>query len=232
MTVGLDLVELTISFENAFGVPIPDAVATELTTPRQVTDYIFSQLQAGAASACMSQQAFYRLRKEFVLVLGIQRSEFRPAVKLRQLLPVKSRAGVWANLRKRMGARALPDLSRPAWLVSLLLLLTILTTIAVFLYLLITYGRINTAFWSSVIVFGGVGYAAAQLTRPLKRDFGDSYQTAGDLANYLAIHSPHTFKKEWTREEVARVVREITISETAVDKYTEDSRFVEDMHLD
>ena len=230
--MGLDLVELVISFEDAFGVPIPDAVASELTTPRQVTDYIFSQLQAGEASACMSQQAFYRLRKEFVLVTGIQRSEFYPAVKLRQLLPVESRVGVWASLRKQMGARALPDLSRPAWLVSLLLLLTILTTIAVFLYLQLASGSLNTAFWSSVLVFGGVGYVAAQLTRPLKRDFNNSYQTAGDLANYLATHSPHTFKKEWTREEVARLVREIIIHETGVENFTDDSRFVQDMHLD
>ena len=49
--MGLDSVELLIRFENAFGIAIPDEVAAELTTPRKVTDYIFTQVNRGNQSA-------------------------------------------------------------------------------------------------------------------------------------------------------------------------------------
>lgn len=54
-------------------------------------------------------------------------------------------------------------------------------------------------------------------------------------AKYLTVHSPHAFKKEergWTREQVAAVVREIIIDQVGVKDFTEDSHFIDDMHLD
>ena len=44
--MGLDTVELLMAFEEEFGMAIPDADASELTTPRQVTDYVMSKLYA------------------------------------------------------------------------------------------------------------------------------------------------------------------------------------------
>ena len=84
----------------------------------------------------------------------------------------------------------------------------------------------------SLMVMSVLGYVSARLTRPMKREFRYRYQHTGDLAKYVAVNSPHTFKKEWTREQVAELVRQIIIDETAVSDFTEDSRFVEDMHLD
>lgn len=42
--MGLDTVELIMAFEEEFGIAIPDADTSELTTPRQVTDYVMSKL--------------------------------------------------------------------------------------------------------------------------------------------------------------------------------------------
>jgi acyl carrier protein len=48
--MGLDAVELVIRFEEAFGIPIPDDVAASLTTPREVADYVMTQVAADNGS--------------------------------------------------------------------------------------------------------------------------------------------------------------------------------------
>ena len=42
--MGLDLVELVMAFEEAFRINIPDGDASELSTPRKVTDYVMSKI--------------------------------------------------------------------------------------------------------------------------------------------------------------------------------------------
>ena len=226
--MGLDTVELVIRFEQAFGISIPDEDAAYLTTPRQVTYYVLSQLRLGEQSTCMTQQAFYLLRKEFVPVLGIRRSEFHPRANLDQLIPIHTRKEIWPTLRVRLGDHALLDLVRPTWLFLLLSFATIATGIAAFL----TFGSNTFALLLGLLTASAFGYGAAVLTRPLKLNFRGGYEQAGELAKHFALHSPHSFKKEWTREEVAQLVRQIVIDETGVEDFTEDSRFVEDMHLD
>lgn len=230
--MGLDTVELVIRFEEAFGITIPDEVAADLTTPRQVTYYVLSQLTLGEQTHCISQKAFYLLRKEFVSLLEIPRSEFHPRANLARLIPTANRKEVWATVTSHIGTTALPDLVRPAWLFSLLCLATLATALVVFDYSRHTFGSLQTAFWLSLLALITFAYFSALLTRSLKTHFRSKYQHAGEVANYLAIHAPHTFKKEWTREEVAQLVRQIIIDETGVTDFTEDSRFVQDMHLD
>ena len=48
--MGLDLVELVMAFEEKFGVSIPDADTSELTTPREVIDYLMRENAAGGRS--------------------------------------------------------------------------------------------------------------------------------------------------------------------------------------
>ena len=230
--MGLDLVELTIRFEDAFGVSIPDEVATEITTPRQLTEYLVTQLRMGRQTSCISQQAFYRLRKEFLPLTQTQRSELRPAAKLAQLFPVERRKQVWTEARSQLGVAVLPDLVRPMWLVSTLTLLTIVTAIVVFNQTRGMSGRSDIALILSLLVSVGLAYGSALITRSLRSEFSREYKTVSELAEYLALHSAHTFKKAWTREEIVETVRQIIIDETGIHDFHEDSRFVQDMHLD
>ncbi len=43
--MGLDIVELVMAFEEKFGISIPDEDASELSTPRKVTDYVMSKVK-------------------------------------------------------------------------------------------------------------------------------------------------------------------------------------------
>jgi len=230
--MGLDLVELTIRIEEAFGISIPDEVAADLTTPRQVKFYILSQLKLAKQKTCMSQQAFYLLRREFVPVLRIQRSHFHPSANLAQLIAEQDRISIWTALRSKMGEAVLPDLARPTWLIRLLSVGTFATAVAAFQSAYLAIGRIDVALLLSLLVAGTFGYVAALVTRPWKLHFQHGYEHVGELAKHVAFQSPHSFKKEWTSEEVAETLRQIIIYETGVKDFTEDSRFVEDMHLD
>ena len=230
--MGLDLIELTIRIEDAFGIPIPDEIAADLTTPRQVKFYILSQLKLAERKTCMSQQAFYLLRRQLLPVLGIQRSDFYPASNLAQLIPIEDRIPTWTTIRSIIGDKVLPDLARPAWLFKLLCLATIAMGVAGFQSAYLATGRIDVALLLSLLVSGAFGYAVGLITRPWKIHFRKGYEHAGELAKRVAFLSPGRFKKEWTSEEVAQTLRQIIIYETGVKDFTEDSRFVEDMHLD
>jgi len=230
--MGLDTVELVIRFEDAFGIAIPDEVATELTTPRRVSFYVISQLNLAEQTACTSQQAFYFLRREFVPALGIHRTEFRPTSNLAQLLPAHSRRRTWTTIKRKLGDTALPDLVRPKWVFLLLVLLTIAAAVTAFVATLFLTGSREAALFVAIVVLIGIGRLGATLTRPLKREFRDEHSHAGDLAGYAALHTPHSFKREWTKEEIKQTVRQIIIDQTGLEDFTEDSRFAEDMHLD
>jgi hypothetical protein len=229
--MGLDLVELVVRFEDAFGIAIPDTVAADLTTPRKVTEYIFSQLTESGERSCITQQAFYFLRGKFLPSLNISRSDFRPDTRLEDLVPLDRRRKVWAGIQSEVGPLAIPDLARPVWLFSLLAFLTIVTLVVV-----ARYGFRDSP-GSNSFLFGLfaailVGYGSGVVTRPLKRNFRREYKCAGDVAKYISVHRPQSFKKDWTKEEISGVVREIIVDETGVKDFTEDSDFINDMHLD
>ena len=230
--MGLDGVELIIRFEDAFGVAIPDSIAAELTTPRLVTEYLVSQLKVVQQTTCTSQQAFHQLRKQLLPLTAVQRREFRPGTKLTHVFPVDRRKQTWAIARSQPGVSKLPDLVRPGWLVSLLTLVTIVTAVLVFNQFRTRSASGDIAILASILVSVAIAYGSALITRPLKSQFSREYTNLGDLADYLAIHSPHAFKKEWTREEVAETVRRIIVDQTGLHEFHEDSRFVQDMHLD
>jgi acyl carrier protein len=221
--MGLDTVELVIRFEDAFGIKIPDKVAEELTTPREVTNYVWSQLKLVDQTPCLSQQAFYALRREFVPLLGIERAEFSPSAKLSELVPIENRTRIWKDVRARIGTAALPDLVRPGWLLLLLSTLTLFTAVL---------GFLGWGPWWGFLAAGVVVFVSESVTRPFKRKFQVEYADAGALAKYLATHMPHLVRKEWTSEEVAQTVRKIVIEQTGTSDFTDDSRFVQDLHMD
>ena len=230
--MGMDLVELVVRFEDAFGIAIPDKVATELTSPRRVTDYILTQVTDSDERSCLSQQAFYFLRHQFVTVVGISPRGFNPKEQLKNLIPPQHRRETWLKMKSNLGGSALPSLARPFWLFSSLSFLSVLALIIASIYARQHDVGSSTSFLLGVLAAIVVAYLAAVVSRPWQRNFRKGFECAGDLANYLVVHNPRSFKKVWTREQIAAVVKEIIVDETGVNDFTEDSHFIKDMHLD
>ncbi len=69
------------------------------------------------------------------------------------------------------------------------------------------------------------------------RTFSNTPRTVGELATYLATHSPGTLfdaRERWTRAQIEEVVRKLVEYQFGLSRaqYTLDSRFVQDLHID
>ena len=231
--MGLETVELVIRFEEAFGVTISDEVATSMTTPRAVTDYIVTQVVTADCSACLSQQAFYFLRRGFSSQLHLPRRQFRSEATLESLTPKEARKHTWRELQTEMGPRVLPDLARPVWLSYFLFVGTVLFSVYV------SYATPGLPFQLRLVLglalLVATGIALSVLTRPFRTEFRRRFRTVAALVNYLCLNSPHTFKREkrvWTRAQIAETVRAIIVDVTGKTNFTENSHFINDMRLD
>ncbi len=230
--MGLETVELVIRFEEAFGITISDEVATRMTTPRKVTDYITTQVAVADRAACLSQQAFYFLRGGFSNRLHLPRTAFHSGVLLQTLIPKQNRKRLWSELQTEMGPKALPDLARPSWLFYLLVGSTV--SFAFFVSYATPVLPLQLKVVMGMALALAFGFILSFVTRPLKTDFRRRFRTVGGLVEHLLLHSPHTFKREqqvWTRAQIAETVRAIIVDITGKTNFTDDSHFINDMHL-
>jgi hypothetical protein len=229
--MGLETVELVIRFEEAFGITISDEVANSMTTPRAVTDYIMTQVATADSSACLSQQAFYFLRRGFSNQLHLSRSAFHPDVSLQTLIPKETRKTVWHQLQTEMGPNVLPHLARPLWLFYLLFVSTVFVSGFVFS---VTPLPFQIRLFLGLAMLAATGAALSLVTRPFKTEFPRRFRTVAALVDYLLLHSPQSFKREprvWTRAQIAETVRAIIVDVTGKTDFTEDSHFINDMRL-
>ena len=230
--MGLDSVELVIRFEDAFGISIPDDVAANLTTPREVTDYVMTQVAAGNDTTCLSQQAFYFLRTGFSKRLQIPRKVFRLDVRLQTLIPKQDRKRVWDDLKAELGETALPNLARPLWLFSLLAAITLL--IGSYAFYATPKLPLQLNVWAAIATTILFGFLLSFVSRPLRTSFRRRFRTIGELVQHLLLY-PHSFKRAnrgWTRAQVAETVRAIIVDEIGIKNFTEDSHFINDMRID
>src|SRR5260370_7865682 len=130
----MDLVGVGGRFEGALGRGDGDKVGVELTRGRRVTDYILTQVTDSDERSCLSQQAFYFLRHQFVTVVGISPRGFNPKEQLKNLIPPQHRRETWLKMKSNLGGSALPSLARPFWLFSSLSFLSVLALIIASIY--------------------------------------------------------------------------------------------------
>ena len=107
--MGLDSVELVLELEGRFCVTIPDSVARDWRTPRDVISYFRARLPRAETAPCLSQRAFYCLRGAAVARPGCSRNAIGPTTQLADGYGDQTDA-TWAAVRSEVGARRWPPL--------------------------------------------------------------------------------------------------------------------------
>jgi hypothetical protein len=88
-----------------------------------------------------------------------------------------------------------------------------------------------------VFPLGPPAEVGRRLTQKLKLPLRipvDRLSTVGDLALWLSENAVHALKRgdPWSRQEIARVVKKITLAQLGDVNYGEDQKFVEDLGVD
>jgi hypothetical protein len=102
--MGLDIIELLISWEETFQISIPDADVMMLETPQVAIDYICARLDAmEGSSSCPTLHAFHYLRRSICGITGAIRREVRPSVSIRHFYRYLPPHEFWDRLKSRLG---------------------------------------------------------------------------------------------------------------------------------
>ena len=104
--MGLDIVELVMDIEDAFGIPIDDQEFSRCETFGQLYDQVLRALQrlpGAAATSCVSARCFYRLRRELLADRAVPASRVRPDSYFAELVPPGQRENVYKRLSRKLG---------------------------------------------------------------------------------------------------------------------------------
>jgi hypothetical protein len=111
--MGLDIVEIVMSWEETFQISIPDAEAMRLETPRMAIDYLCARLGvAEDGQACPTLVCFNQLRAAICKITGLPRSQVCPSVPLSHFYHFAPRFQFWASLKTKL---ELAGVARPGW---------------------------------------------------------------------------------------------------------------------
>lgn len=228
--MGLDSVELVMAFEEKFAITIPDEEAEKMITPRHVIDYIYGQVQHSDAKTCLSQRAFYRLRRALQQELGLERRAVRPATALASIVPIRDRRSTWARIKQAEALEKWPELSRSGEVVLTITVASIAVGLTVY--------AANPPFPLGVATFVAIGSSIlmARATQRLRLHF-NTPSTVGQLAEFLVAEDAAGLRPQeqagWSREQVREVVRAIIVDQLNVQPtFSDDASFVDDLGVD
>jgi hypothetical protein len=233
--MGLDIVEFVMSVEERFGIAIPDEDASNLVTPRKVVDYVMSKVTCGEDRGCLSQREFYRLRRALIARHWTTRRELKPDTRLEGIVPKLNRRSLWKQLGEELQAPRWNVLVRPK---SVKTALTLLAVGAYSVPWILWGGDILRGHLTPVVISVASTIATVWIglvaTRPLQEAFPSLYASVGGVVQLLVATRPRpeNVAGGWTREQVRETVRAMIVEHFAVMEFTDDSRFVQDMHID
>ena len=226
--MGMDSVELVMSFEEKFAITIPDEEAEKMVMPRHVIDYIYRQVQRSDSKVCLTQRAFHRLRRAAQTELRAERRDVRPDTLWEALVPREGRRDAWSRLQQSVAVASWPGLVRSEATGFSIATASLAAT------LLTIFALVPLQPISSFAVGGTTAFVLLMLTEPLRLHFAADCRTVGQAAEFLVATSPDALKPNegWSREQVRAVVRAIIIDQLNVSPtFSDDASFVDDLGL-
>jgi len=221
--LGLELVELILAVEESFGIDIPDEDAQRIRTPNQLVDYLVSRLGVAGGSLCLSQRAFYRVRRGLEAEGLAARRELGARSPLEPLFPRPDRKRKWPAFARRLG-RPMPDLRRPVLLGALGALLVLGVTALAFP----EGGGLGAlvALPASAWIF-----LAATRWAKVRLPFERVDQLVEHLAtrHAQALHEPG---ESWSEEQIRATTVALIRDQTGLRDFDPDGDFVRDLRLD
>ena len=228
--MGLDSVELVMRVEEALGIELHAHDVEDVRTPRQLIDLVAGKLAAAAtAPHCLTQRAFYELRKGLVEVLNLPRRSIRPDTKVCDLIPRAVRRRVWRDLKLQANLPGLPELTA-GWPL-------VVGSGVVGYYLAYTFAKLLTPggmiFW--ICFFALIFWPAVfWLTKPLHWEIPARCVTVGDIAHHMSIYHPKGTagnSPSLSREDIAKTVRSIVSDQLGVKDFSDDADFIYDLRM-
>jgi acyl carrier protein len=235
--MGLDGVEILMEVEETFGIEIDDAAAESMRTPGDLIDAIMARTATADASVCLTQRAFYLVRKSLLRHLPLKRRDVTPASLMAGLAPKARRAQLMDQLATELGAGPLPPLGRPAWLRALLITLSVAAGFAsvAALHRHTPIESWGVLFFVGAMVAAVTAFVAWAASSRACSEFPPELETAGMVARWVLAHKKDLAgpaQGHWTREQVAARVREIIITQlNCASTYREDASFEDDLGL-
>jgi len=227
--MGLDTVELLLDVEECFGVTITDESAAQLTTPRLLANHVAALLAAQSpesisarASPCLSQRAFYRLRRILITETGLPRNALRPDTPLAEVFPVQ-RWAAWRRLRRALAAPDLPRLTVTPPISTLAQIGGLSLPVLLAAYLALAPGALLAA------AFAGWFLSLALCDR-LGSHFPSRLKTLGDIVPYVPIDPPAV----WREGEILQQICLFTARHSGLllEQISPDAHFIHDIGLD
>jgi acyl carrier protein len=218
--MGLEGVELLMALEERFGVAISDAEAEGAVTPTAVVELIFGKLRSTDERVCVSQRAFYLLRKGLARTLGVARRSVALDTDVRCFAVGRSERAVWHDLKTTVQARSWPALARPFWLLASLWLLSMgmfCASLAVF------------PWYVAGACTGFFAFFAARLTQPFRSCIPVRFSKVQALVPFAVTSAAIA----WTRDQVASLVKRLVIEQLGLreEQYREEAHFVKDLGM-
>ncbi len=190
--MGLDIVELFMEVEDVFDIQIPDDRYVEVSTVGGLYDFIIEAKGEAVSlrNRCLSMVTFLMIRRALVAETKAARQSIRPRTSVDEALPTYpayDRRALWDRLQETLGLQ-LPQLCRPAWLV------TMSTAVTIFIALVI--GALVDSQWGSnaaaligMLSLVVIGVVASFVTQPFAMHPHASFTTFRGLSGVVLAHN-------------------------------------------
>jgi hypothetical protein len=225
--MGMDGVEIVMLTEERFGIRIEDHETERIRTPGMLIDLVARKIGAASKGRCQSQRSFYLLRRALARVVRAPRGTIRLKTPIRRFVAREEQAEFWGKLRSEIGARSWPPL-------GLAREIEISRNAALFfLWIGATAALWRFAGYEAGIMGGVLAAALAtmflgRVAEPFKKFIPRKISKVKDLVPYVNTSN----LIQWSRDDIARVVREIVEEILSVgDKYSEDADFINELGL-